>query len=54
MTKKVIYILPAVLGVLFLLWLGLSWLDIVADNNTIQPVHNNFNLFVLLFEGVTL
>lgn len=52
MIKKIISILPAVLSVLFLLWLGLSWFDIVLDNNALHPVHNNFNLFVLLFEGV--
>ena len=54
MTKKILANIPAVVGVLLLLWIGLSWFDIVIDNNALQPVHNNYNLFVLLFEGVTL
>lgn len=49
MIKKIISVFPSVLAVLFLLWLGLSWFDIIADNNTLNPIHSNFNLFSLLF-----
>lgn len=51
MLKKIISVLPSVLAALFLLWLGLSWFDIIVDNNTLTPVHSNFNLFSLLFRG---
>lgn len=51
MTKKIISILPAVLSVLFLFWLAVSYIDIVADNNSLQPVHHALNFFTVVFGG---
>lgn len=33
----------------FDLWVLISWIDIVADNTTLNPVHHAWNFFVLLF-----
>ena len=46
MTKKILSRVPAVLSVLFLLWIGLSFIDIVMDNNTLSAAHSNYNFFV--------
>ena len=51
MAKKIFSILPAVLSALFLLWLAVSYIDIVADNNTLQPVHHALNFFTIVFRG---
>lgn len=37
--------------ILFLMWFFVSWGDIVADNCFANPVHHQWNLFVLLFGG---
>lgn len=37
------------LCVVFIAWVIVSWADIVADNCKPNPVHNPYNLFVLLF-----
>lgn len=50
MIKKIFNNIPAVLAVLFFLWVSFSWFDIVADNNALQPVHNNLNFFVVCLE----
>ena len=34
----------------FLLWFGLSWLDVVTDNLSQHPQHSKYNAFVLLVE----
>ena len=31
-----------------IVWLGASWVDIVADNLSPDPVHHSWNAFVLL------
>lgn len=33
----------------FDLWIFISWIDIIADNTTLNPVHYAWNFFVLLF-----
>ena len=38
------------LCVVFIAWVIVSWADIVADNCQPNPVHNPYNLFVLLFD----
>lgn len=38
------------LCVVFIAWAIVSWVDIVADNCQPNPVHNPYNLFVLLFD----
>jgi len=37
-------------NVLFMLWLVASWVDIVADNTMPNPVHSEYNAFVMLTE----
>ena len=36
-----------VLSVIFMLWLGVSWIDIIADNRQPNPVHSKYNAFVI-------
>ena len=51
--KKLGKILSGIVCVWFvvlMLWLGLSWMDIVADNCTPNPVHHPYNAFVVLTE----
>lgn len=38
------------LCVVFIAWAIVSWVDIVADNCKPNPVHNPYNLFILLFD----
>lgn len=38
------------LCVVFIAWVIVSWVDIVTDNCKPNPVHNPYNLFVLLFD----
>lgn len=38
------------LCMVFIAWAIVSWVDIVADNCKPNPVHNPYNLFVLLFD----
>lgn len=33
----------------FDLWVILSWVDIIADNTSMNPVHHAWNFFVLFF-----
>lgn len=44
---KLVETLVATAGIIFLLWVTQSWLDIVVDNTTTAN-HWNYNLFVLL------
>lgn len=36
------------LGAVFLLWCAFSFCDIIADNNKPDPVHSDYNIFVLI------
>ena len=36
-----------------LLWIALSWADIVADNNYPNPQHSEYNFFALFKKQVT-
>ena len=36
------------LCIVFMAWLLLSWVDIVADNSTPNPHHSEYNAFVLM------
>lgn len=38
------------LCMVFIAWMIVSWVDIVADNCEPNPVHSPYNLFVLLFD----
>ena len=39
-----------VVNVVFMLWLAVSWVDIVADNCQPFPDHSQYNAFVVLTE----
>lgn len=53
MIKKLIVNIPALIFAVLVAWVVLSWVDVVADNNTARPVHNKYNAFVLLSGGET-
>lgn len=36
------------LSALFLIWICLSWVDVIADNTTPEPRHSNANFFVVM------
>lgn len=36
-------------GAALLLWIALSWADIVADNNYPNPQHSEYNFFTVMF-----
>lgn len=40
----------AITGILvaFFLWVGVSWVDVITDNNKPNPNHSNYNFFVVL------
>jgi hypothetical protein len=42
--KNIIYALSLCLC----LWIAVSFVDIVKDNNTMEPVHNDWNFFVMI------
>ena len=47
MMSKVFDVLLTTAGIAFLLWVGVSWIDIIADNST-TAIHASWNFFVLL------
>jgi hypothetical protein len=49
MKKTIPYILKTLLLLPFL-WIALSFVDIIADNCTAQPVHSEYNFFILADE----
>ena len=44
--KNIIYGLAFALCI----WIGVSFVDIVADNNTKNPQHSDWNIFVMMTE----
>lgn len=44
---KIFETLFTIAGILFLLWIGISWIDVIADNST-TAIHAGWNFFVLL------
>ena len=50
--KKFIENTLTTLSVVFLLWLAISWVDIVADNCEPHPTHAPWNAFVLMTEAM--
>ncbi len=47
---KAITTLLCVASILFSIWFVWSWADIVADNCSPNPVHSEYNLFVMMTE----
>ena len=39
-----------ILSAVFLLWVCLSWVDIITDNMKPEPQHSNINFFVAFTE----
>ena len=35
-------------GAAFLLWCGFSFCDVIADNNSPNPTHSEYNIFCLI------
>ena len=48
MMKKVFWVIYWAIGILFLLWVALSYIDVIVDNCSTNPHHSDFNFFVLL------
>ena len=48
--KKFFWGLYCSSGVALVLWAVISWLDIIADNIAPNPVHWEYNLFLLLIK----
>ena len=47
---KTITTLLCVVSILFSIWFVWSWADIVDDNCAPNPVHSEYNLFVIAFD----
>ena len=45
--NKVFDVLLTTAGIAFLLWVGISWIDVIADNST-TAIHASWNFFSLL------
>ena len=50
MIKKALKTALAIVEITLVLWIGLSWIDIIADNTTTAN-HHPLNAFVLLAES---
>ena len=48
---KTIATIICTIGILFSIWACASWFDIVADNCDPNPVHSEYNLFVMMTEN---
>ena len=44
--QKLSYIIAGI-ALAFLLWVGVSWVDVIADNLQPAPRHSEYNFFVL-------
>ena len=54
MNKKVVKVIEYILcgiSISFLLWLLLSWIDVVLHNLNPEPVYQWWNLFMILMGG---
>lgn len=49
MTDRIINTVCAIMTA-FILWLGVSWVDVVSDNTRPNAEHSNLNAFVLFTE----
>lgn len=45
-----LYIAFGCVAAVFLLWLSLSWFDVVTDNLEEHPQHSKYNAFVMLVD----
>ena len=49
-TSKALIIIGWIITIAFIVWIGASFIDIIADNCTLNPVHSNYNFFIKLVE----
>ena len=50
-TMKTITTIIYTISILFCIWFAASWIDIVSDNCNLNPVHSEYNLFVMMTEN---
>lgn len=48
---KVVSAVVCAVGILFAVWFVWSWADIVADNCQPNPVHSEYNMFVMMVDS---
>lgn len=41
----------SIASILFIVWFVASWVDVIADNTSPNPVHSEYNLFVMMVES---
>ena len=39
-------------SICLILWIVLSWFDVIADNHTMNPQHSQYNMFVLMTKDI--
>lgn len=49
-TSKALIIIGWVIMIAFMVWVGASFIDIIADNCSLNPVHHSLNFFNVLIE----
>ena len=49
-TSKALIIISWIITIAFIVWIGASFIDIIADDCTFNPVHSNYNFFNVLVE----
>ena len=49
-TGKALIIIGWIIMIAFIVWIGASFIDIIADNCSLNPVHNTYNFFNVLVE----
>ena len=47
--KKLVKITLIVVGILVLVWMGASWLDVICHNLDPNPTYAIWNVFAMLF-----
>lgn len=50
MKLRTIKTIITIISILFLLWVGISWIDIIADNTQSNPYHYPWNFFVVYIQ----
>ena len=48
--KKIVNMLT-ILCIALIIWIGVSFVDIVSDNNNPNPNHHEYNFFSVITEG---
>ena len=48
MLSKMIKAVMCTVSIMLVMWLVWSWVDVVADNGHPNPIHSEYNLFVMM------